>query len=497
MSRAPLRPLTAAILLLLACAVLYAQPQILPTVEISSADSVRAPLYRKELTFPSEVPADSLLNYVPSGTPVAYVQPQLSKDYHRVARFCLDLDSSLAGALSGTFYLDRKILPLLAFDARASYPEGDSYTQSFGLYAQTRLGKHWLLSHRLDWLDSEHDGFSSSGLGYSLDHRADSLRAFKLSLNQVVSRFSLGQLTQRLGAWDSDEFGFLLKHSHELSFPSLSLKNALLLQDGTFGLASLYQDAQWPGTATDLRLGLMTDFTHLLPAVELFHRFTLAPDRYLELANRPSLDGTQFNALALTHPFSQVPEDAEIAMTPLNFSLQAWQGFGKVGPLQLLGFSHTARYTYNEPQIFSLPGSQTAQAYADILNNVTRLELRLSLGEIKLEQCLELNLEHLPAANWRRKSHSPLLRAATEAWLDLRKLRFALTLEQRYWQTDELGDALPAYANLGLSVSHQLQRGINLKLGLDNLLNTPEYFPGNLPSRGRNAFLALELALDR
>lgn len=477
---------------------LNAQPQVLPSVSISSDEAIQAPLQKRTLVFPQEVPPDSLSCYLPRGVSLQHKAARTQPGSARLAWLRLAMDTSFGASVHGSFYPQSRRIPLLAWDSQVSAPGGDRFLQNHQLHAQTRIAGDLLLAHDLSWQKASQDSLHSTGFGWTLTNHYPLLQRGKAVWSELDTQLALDSWQQKLGAWETSNTAFSLSHSQRLAINGHGLNNALLLRDSAFGFQTLYHYPFRHGLLSNLQFGLLTDLHHLLPALDWQKRVPLAPNKYLEFANLTALSSPLDSALGSLHPYTLRPEDPLLTLIPLNFTARAFQIFPRESSLRLLGLSHTLRYLYNQPQVFTLPDSlHTALTYADLWDNRTRLELRLQAFGLDLEQDLELHFENLPAAKLRRPAYSPLLRAETRATLPLREAGLSLSFVQEYFQQDEYTQALPAVLDLSLALHYPISSDLQLTARLANIFNTHYRDFGALPDRGRELFLTLGYALNK
>jgi len=485
-----------AIFLILVCLAwtlaLTAQPQILPPVEIGSDTVVKAPLLKKALLFPTEVPSDSLAPLVPRVLEVKHEPPALMQGLIRPLYLNLGMNSSFGAGLHASYYPTLRFMPLLSLDANLGVPDSNRFLTRTDGHLQTRFGPKFSLDHGLVFQNSRGDDFSSSLFGYFLHNELRELKLGPLEFSGFKTRLSLENLDQSATAVSDVKFIPGFEHSHSLSWKKHNLRNGFWLQDDSHALSIQYKVPFISSATPELDLGLMTDFHRLLPAVDIHKRIVLKPNLYLELSNQAKLRGHSYSQLGEIHPWTLLPEGEQFTLVPLDLSLKAYQLFRQEGFLSMLSFSHNASFAYNEPLLGTLEnGNQTILSHQKLLANHSALDLRLNLFGLKLNQSLNLDLEHLPGSDWQRRPYSPMFRAVTSTSFAFGDTEISASFDQAYAQEDELGKQLPEILDLSLSLLYPLSRDLRLKASLANIFNTPYRNYGDLPQAGRTLFVSV------
>lgn len=465
---------------------LFAQPQILPPVEIGSETQVKAPIAKKLLDFPNEAPPDSIPPFGPWSQSLRHESQALRKGRISPLHLDLGMDSTVGTSLRASLYPNWKFLPLLGLDARLAAPGRTRFQTGFGGDLVTNVSKHVILAHSLDFSSAKADSLSSKLLSYALDNRIRSLRLGQVRLENLRTRLTLNRFDQDLGAVPDSYFAFGLDHNHEVSWRGNTLSNEFVVQDDAFGLSVKYQIPLKGSKAPELNVGLMTDLCRLLPAVEIHKRFVFKPDFLLDLSNRPGLRAWDCRTLQNLYPWSALDVKEQLTLSPWDFHLQAWRAWQDKNFVQALGFSHNSSYLFNQPQLSVMdPNGQTKVDYPDLMRNVSSLELRLLAFGLAINQNVQLNLEHLPDSDWIRKPYSPLLIATTSTETKLGDLTLSASLNQQYYTCDETGRFLPDVVDLSLAVAYSVNSDLSISASLSNIFNTPYHELGSLPEQGR------------
>lgn len=483
---------------LLACAPLVAQPQELPSVEIRSDAAVKAPLVKKPLLFPGDNPPDSIPPLIPPVFSLRHKQAAPPRGTIRPFHLELSTGTDFETKLAASFYPASPLIPLLRLDADLWVPGANFTRGTLNAGLQTNFDPQWRLNHLLSWQQARAWNFSSEALSYSLANHHAGAELAGFSFSDLRTGLALESGQQNLSGAASSDFALGLRHSHRLQRQNLQFTNRLVLQDTAFGLSAQYHAPWLQAQLPELKLGLMTDFIHVLPALDFHKRVHLGRGRYLEASNRSEFHNLGFQRLREQYPWTVLPDRERVVMTPLNLSLSGWQAFNNEdGLFYLLGFKQNLRFDYNQPQLYVRDVlGQTWLRQTDILSYRLGAELSLQLWGWEIDQDLKLNLEYLQDDNWRRKPFSPILSARTEARHGFGELGFLATLDQQYWRRDEFDQPLPAVFDLGFGLRLPLRADLNLTASLSNAFNSKSGNFGNLPNPGRTfriAFLYLPL----
>lgn len=359
-------------------------------------------------------------------------------------------------------------------------------------HLQTRFSPEMLIAEDLFFQDVAADSASSTLYSLALHNTARRLRVGSLAFSDLRTQASYAALEQEYGLSLASERDFGFAHQHILSWERHTLHNGFWLQDSAVGLALRYRVPLPVNILPEASIGLMTDFVHLLPSIDLHRRIILKPDLYLELSNRPTISSWPLAVRKQSQPYSPLNLDDQLTLTPLNFTANAYKVFGSRGKDQWLGFFHNTTLHYNEPQLILPAAAQLpVEGFSDLLCNKTGLELHFKAWDVAVEQNLYLNLEHLPESDWRRKSYSPLLAAQTFIQRPLGNMMINADLEQRYFMRDERGQDLSNIIDLSLALNYPINPDLQITASLENIFNTPHHELGGLPEHGRTFRIAL------
>ncbi len=480
------------ILILAGPVTLLAQPQVLPSVEIGSDEVAKAPLAKKLLTFPLEVEPDSLAPFCPWNVPLWHKSPISPRGYIRPLHYNLGIDSSFGATLQASLYPAWKFLPIASLSGQFGVPGGNRMLSSLSGHLQTRFSPEMLIAEDLFFQDVSADSASSTLYSLALNNSARRLRIGSLAFSDLRTQASYAGMKQESGASSVSERDWGFTHQHTLSWDRYTLFNGFWLQDSAVGFSLRYRVPLPGNILPEASIGLMTDFVHLLPSIDLYKRIILKPDLYLELSNRPAINSWPLDVRKQSQPFSPLHLDDQLTLTPLNLTANAYKVFGSRGAVQWLGFFHNSALHYNKPQLVLPAASQLpAGGFSDLLSNKTGWEIRFKVWDVELEQNLYLNLEHLPESDWRRKSYSPLLAAQTSIQRPLGNMMINADLEQRYFMRDERGQDLSNTIDLSLALNYPINPDLQITARLENIFNTPYHELGGLPERGRTFRIAL------
>lgn len=477
--------------LLLCSALLFAQPQVLPSVEIRSESSVKAPLLKKPVAFPVEVPTDTIPPQIPRVFTLRYKLPEPSAGTIRPLYLDLSADTSFETSLTASWYPAWQKISLLKLKADFAVPATDFSRSSLSANVQSNFGGFMRFNHLLSWQQSQAPGFGAGSVSYAIENHYPELDVKELRFEALRTQLTLEGIEQELAAKSSD-FAFGLTHSHVLQVDGHKFSNRLVLQDTAFGISAQYRAPWLANHLPELDLGLMTDFRHILPALDFHKRLILSRGKYLEIGNHTELQNMSFQDLRESYHWSFLPPGERLVMIPLNLYLQGWQDFNNEDALiTRVGVHQTIRFSYNQPELTIRDFSgQTHLRQTDIFTYRLGADLGLHYWGWDIKQDLNLNLEYLQDENWRSRPYSPLLKASTEAKYKLGELDLLATLNQEYFSRNEYGQKLPGIFDLSLGLQYPLRPGLRLTATLDNIFHTPYQRYGNLPESGRTFRIA-------
>ncbi len=480
------------LLLFFVCESLFSQPQILPSVEIRSDTKIKAPLIKKPVLFPVEVPTDTIPTQAPKVFSLRHQRPALPTGTIRPLHLDFTTDTSFETKLTASFYPVGQKVPLLKLDAGFWVPATNFSRTALNVSAESDFSSDLRLSHLLSWQQAKAGNFSSGSLSYSVNHLYPYLDANELRFMALRTNISLEGLEQDLAGTESSDFALGIRHSHGFRWDEHRLSNRLVLQDTAFGLSSQYRAPWLAKLIPELDLGLMTDFHHILPAIDFHKRLLLAPGRHLEISNQTELQNLTFQTLKEQYPWSVLPEHERLVMTPLNLSLQAWQAWNNEDALfRLAGLHQSIRFSYNQPELSTRDVSgQTYLRQTDIFSYRLGTDLRLQYWGWKINQDLNLNLEYLQDESWRRRPFSPILSASTKAEHKFGDLDVLASLSQEYWRCDENNLKIPTVFDLSLGIDYPVGPDLRLTATLENIFNTQYHNYGQIPVSGRTFRIA-------
>ena len=474
--------------------VLVAQTQKLPPVEISSEVAPKAPLIKKPLNFNFEIPQDSIPPYLPRVYTAKYMPPAITDKEMQPLSLNIGMKSEFSSYLYAALFTNNSQLPFIDFDGNFSVPGTNRSLKNLQLRALSDFHPLPEFAHNLQYQEASSDSFSSSMVSYTLFAPAKNLTKGKISLNQVQTWINVENLNQKDNQDSVDDFSFGIRHSNDFTFKDNTFSNLFLFQDSAWGIKAQYHINLTPEKYPALEAGLMTDFNHLLPSINLHKRWITGPGKQLELENKAELTSFSLAHLKSNSPWTIVPEKDYICMSPLNLSNFYWINFKPENRLwNKIGFGQNIKFSYNVPSIYSNPVSgQTYYRFEEVFSYQPQMEFSFQVKDLNCYQNLKVNMEFLPDKNWQRKSYSPLLTAYTSIKSKYKNLNLITTLEQEYFRYDEDHNYLPFIFDLSLEAQYPIEENLLLSLQLQNLFNTPYQLPGNLPSSGRTVFLLLK-----
>lgn len=473
---------------------LSAQTQKLPPVEISSDVTPKAPLIKKPLLLNFEVPEDSIPFYLPRVYTAKYMLPEIADKELQPLSLNLGMKSDYSAYFDAFLFTHNSLIPYLDFNSNFYIPGTNRLLKT--LQVNTLLDVHPFPEsvHNLFYQDTSSDSFSSSLISYNLFVPANDIVYGKISLHQLQTWINVENINQKDNQDTRDDFSLGIRHSNDFSYKNNTFSNSFLFQDSALGINVQYHLNFIPEKYPEIEAGLMTDFNHLLPSVNLHKRWILGPGKQLELANNAEIKSFSLKKLKSDSPWTSVPEKDYISMSPLNLYNFYWIKFKPENRIwDKFGLGQNIKFSYNVPSIYSNPLSdQTYYRYEKVFAYQPQMEFSFKVKKLNCYQNLKLNMEFLPDNNWKRKSYSPLLTANTSITAKYKNLNIITTLEQEYFRYDENYSYLPVILDLSLEALYPIEENLMLSLQLQNIFNTPYQLPGNLPSSGRAFFISLK-----
>lgn len=478
-------------------AMLFSQPQVLPTVEIESDSILRAPLHKKQLIFPREIPADSLHVLVPREFDLRHKAPVIENAATKPGFVTFGMDSSFSSFTRISLWEPHRRVPLISLLGEASIPGKNRGYQTYKATSQVMAGKDLLLEADLGWQKSKQDSLRLNDFCLQVSNHDYKVNLGSVTISQASTSLALDVWNQHLGSNKHSDTDIRLSNHHKMELSALQLSNSLLLKGNSLGLATALRLPIAGAHAPELDLGLMTDFVHLLPVFDYHQRFVFKPDMWLEISNSSSLSSQAGLSLGYDYPYTTRSGQDYLSLTPLNLNIQAWRVWPANQFMKRMGLSHKLCYIYNEPQpALSRDSVYTLVKAADLLQNISTLELKAVTGAWVVEQNLQLNIENLPGSDYARKAHSPLLMAKTQVSKNFGASSLELSLEQLYLQKDANQKKLPAVIDLGLCFQTPITKDLSLVARIDNLFNTIHRGFGNLPDKSRAFGFTLRYLMD-
>ena len=466
---------------------LAAQPRVLPPVEIGSDAQVKAPLIKKPVPLSQDVPTDTIPPQIPPVFSLSHRLPESAARPSQHLHLELITDTSFKTSLTASYNPSWSKLPLLKLNTGIAVPATDFANAWVEASIRTNIPNSFKLDHLLAWQQAQAPDFQTETASYSLYNVYPLVQTGALNISEITTRLALEEMAQSHGGAQTSDFALGLNHSHELRWRELKFTNRLALQDTALGMAAQVRLPWLQRHLPELDLGLMTDFIHVLPAIDLHKRVLLGRGGYLEISNRTERQNSRFRNLRILYPWAVLPLREQIGLTPMNLTLAGWKSWDNEDALfQQAGVQQNLRFSCHQPELHGIDTTgQTSLSWQDILSYRLGGNLRLRLLGCEIEQDLELNLEYLQDQNWLRRPLSPLFKAETRAGYSLGDLDILATLDQQYWRRDGLNQPLPATVDLGLGLEYPVRPNLRLSASLDNIFNSSYHDPGNLPGSSR------------
>ena len=472
--------------LLLSAALLCAQIQVLPDLEVTGESRVRIFLYKKALPYSYEsTQADSLQYFLPQSLPSK--SSELKPMPGKVKRHYLDVEAaSLPSAeLHYKYYPHHSLLRNLNFDAMGSKANKDFMYEHFAASGMINTPGDWLLNANAQY-QMEESRLSQAKLirgqailqkptvpilGIDFHHMQNELRAYKLDQEQWNLKY------------ESSGLGWLHKSSMDLG--DYSWNNSLILMDKRLNVHSSL-DLSILGFER-LGLHLLYDDGHVYPSLGFSRELPLKYDQILRFSNIPLtriedhmdiLQEYKHVILAGTQRSTSLPLNLKLTYELLRPEAQGFE-------LRSLSFANRSRYYLDGIDLATNPGGDVPMlVYTNATQNSTTLEASWGKGDILFTQSAELNLLYWPEHNWRVAANNHLLNFETRATYDKGIYSAMLGLKQHYISWDEQQNALEEQLDMYLELKYHIGPDSCIKLRASNLLDMELRRHPQLPSRG-------------
>ena len=477
-------------------ALLSAQPRQLPVVEIQGEGQVKIPLsQRGPLQFVAEAPRDSIPYLTPTTLPMAlgtFGLPRARLKGAFEARMGTDFTLDLKARLHGL----HPALPYLRVNIEEQALPNSFDRQSFEAFAKVVPDSTMEFDTRLRWQSADAAAYQQSAFNLAFFHRADSLRDRNWVLRNLSSSLWWENSSQLHDGSRTRHHNPGFWHSHSLETGKHRVDSRFGSSMGRFGLGSVYElPLKYPGLKK-AQAGLMTDFRHLLPMLEVSYEKVFNPRFRLVAGNYPSLEPLTRSELAELYPWAGQPRLGRMPMSPLDlriavdhtlpplFGLQP--GPREKTPQNSLRISWRSAYDYNRPVLRAATVAATPVVSMEpAWNNALSADARIRLPWGWLEQTLSLPLEHLPHQRLIRSPYSPMLTASTAFTYKIGTFDASIRLAQYLHQEDQLGHNLPEVSDLSIKAAYSPCPALQLTAELLNVFNTPRHLWKGLPDQGR------------
>ncbi len=469
-------------LFLFACLSLLAQPYVLPSLEIRSEGPLLAPFPKKPVTFPQEAVPDSLLPQIPPVYSLRHNPAKPQAGTRHPFRLEMDMDTSVRTSFSFSHRPQNHFVSLWRLDGDFWVPATDYYRSGLALGLSTRSGELLPSHHQFSFQKSQTAAFTGETYSYSTQKDFESIDFGAVDFKDIRSRLSLEKTSQNLYEDSFSSFNLGLNHSHIMRFERQSFVNRFVFQERELGLALQYRAPWLQEWLPRFDLGLMTDFHHILPALDIHKRLVFLGGKYLELGNKTEIKTLSRHEVSETLPWVYLPSRPRLEMKPLDIYLQGWK-IGDGTLLRHVGLGQNLRFSYNQPDVYA-PASQAFLRQASVFSWELGGEAGLNIQGCRLDQDLSLDLQWLKTETWSLRPYSPRLKAKTQASYALKELDIWTSLDQRWFSQDESRQALPNVFDLSFGFTWPIFPDLRLSMSLQNLFDTKYPAPGGLPESG-------------
>ena len=489
------------IILLCICFPLVAKTHVLPSLEVLGEGQVKIPLGpRGALSFEGVEVRDSLPDFIPSTQQILPMKAQDALPPLR-GRFAADLSIAPSFKLSASLYHLHPNLEFVRADIHDKFFKKGFSHQDYLLGAALQAYDKLKIDTALRYQDASAKGYQSNAFLFSLAFDLNDIQDKGWHLREIHTRLwwensshhydGLSTKHQRPGVW----------HHHTVSVENHTIENLFGTSLGRFAALSAYRT---PIEYKDLKLqrvGLMSDMSHILPAVDLFWQHSPSPKWLLSVANVPTLEHYSRSSFLADYHWAGQTDKGRAQMAPLNLQIKLQRSlpalFGSYSymdnsPQNSVSLGINSSYIYNAEVLIQ---KQTALPYLNLepkWHNWLQIASLLKFPWFSLNQSLSVNLEHLPHQNHIRAPYSPIFEANTSLRHEQQDFALCLQFNQSYNIKDHQGRSLPEALSLDFGVSYQLFPQIQLKAEILNLLGRPLIVFNGLPVQNQEFRLGVQ-----
>jgi hypothetical protein len=234
------------------------------------------------------------------------------------------------------------------------------------LGALIKPGAH-TLNPALGLFYSRADGFHSTNYELSLSHYIREYRKGKLLWTQPSSEIAVSAWDQQAGTAD-DGIDLRLFHHSQIEFDNNAFDLQFMHQSSQTALNLAYHLPQQRIFLEDIKLGLITDFQKLAPAISMKYKPILGKYEYLELSQSASIDLSDHRDRLDDYTWIHRPNKAGIALEILNLRADYFKMTPENAQLKDFHLEAATTYTLSKPTLFG-----------DLLTQVPGMVLPISL----------------------------------------------------------------------------------------------------------------------
>lgn len=490
------------LVLLCLCGFLAAKPHVLPSLEVLGEGQVKIPLGpRGALSFESAELRDSLPDFIPSTQQFLPMQAQEELPKLK-GRFAADLSIAPSFKLSASLYNLHPRLEFVRVDVHDKFYSKGFNHQDYMLGTAFQAHDDLKIATALRYQDASAKGYQGNAFLFSVAFDLDELQDNSWLLKDIHTRlwwensshFHDGLSTKHMqpGLW----------HSHTISFNNHAIDNLLGTSLGRFAMLSTWRTQMGYKDFKLQKFGLMSDMSHILPAIDIYWQHSPSRKWLLSVANVPTLKHYTRSMLLADHHWAGQTDQGCAQMAPLNLqinlqrSLPALFGYYSYwdnSPQNNISVGIYSSYIYNAEVLFQ---KQTEPIPLLSLqpkwHNRMQVAALLKLPWFTLNQSLSANLEHLPHQNHIRAPYSPIFEANTSLRRERQDYTLFLQFKQSYNCKDHQGRSLPEALSLDLGGSWNPLPQLRLQAEILNLLGRSLVIFNGLPVQNQEFRLGVQ-----
>ncbi|NLN34944.1 MAG: hypothetical protein GX157_02925 [Candidatus Cloacimonetes bacterium] len=473
-------------LLLCVAAILSAQIQVLPDIEVSGESRVKIFLYKKALPYSKDsLLRDSLRVYLPESLPVGSSVSVPGADPVPHQYIFAEANSRLKLDAEYKYSPDHESISSLALAMSLYAPKGNFISNHF-----RGSGNFHMISDEDVALDLIF--FNTEGKNMNSEYSAAELYTFKdrfsfkhFDLKQVSHAIAIDLLDQRNKALEREHSSVNFTHRSILDFKDFDWGNRIHFHAGR---SSWHSFAEFDVPAFDkASMHLMYDGHHFIPAPGFNWRYITDYDQQFSIVNAPAVQINPYANSLRDYRWVYLPAKPKHTLIPLNFCirLEDFLPVSKESFLRGFAIANDSQYRIND--VFMTDSNNPfipKTYYDDVFTNTSTIQASFGHGRVSFDQDLALSLAYLANQDWHRKPYNPILQTTSSFCYNTYPYTFKASLDQQYFMVDHMNQDMKEVFDLSFEGAYELERFSKVYLRCANVLNSNIRQFNSLPRQG-------------